>query len=197
MWCKLPLEISEFSPTPPHSDSVTSGRSPAASDKHSVPLSAAALPTDWGDWDSERRPISTQCLGSGSDSLTKTKAGRHFYGTCFHNLVLLGGYCVCFVVFTCRFLFRCNVILRSVPFWEVASNNIGLEYVQVVQVNVFRPLMLAPLPHTFETERQQRSTEQTLTSSVSEEPQTENVKSGLNENHILPAYVHTLVWNWV
>lgn len=67
----LPFEISEFSPTPPHSDSVTSGRSPAESDRHSVPLSAAALPTDCGDWDPERRPISTQCLGTCSDSLWK------------------------------------------------------------------------------------------------------------------------------
>lgn len=64
-----PFEISEFSPTPPHSDSVTSGRSLAESDRHSVPLSAAALPTDWGDWDPERRPVSTQCLGTGSVSL--------------------------------------------------------------------------------------------------------------------------------
>lgn len=66
----VPLEISEFSPTPPHKDKVTSGRSATAeSDKHSVPLSAAALPTDWGDWDPERPPISTQCLGTCSDSL--------------------------------------------------------------------------------------------------------------------------------
>lgn len=67
----IPLEISEFSPTPPHKDKVTSGRSAAAaeSDRHSVPLSAAALPTDWGDWDSERPPISAQCLGTCSDSL--------------------------------------------------------------------------------------------------------------------------------
>lgn len=64
-----PLEISEFSPTPPQSDSVTSGRSQAESDKHSVPLSAAALPTDWGDWDPEHLPASTQCLGTCSDSL--------------------------------------------------------------------------------------------------------------------------------
>lgn len=41
----------------------------AESDRHSVPLSAAALPTDWGDWDPERPPISTQCLGTFSDSL--------------------------------------------------------------------------------------------------------------------------------
>lgn len=54
---------------PPHSDRVTSGRSLGESDKLSVPLSAAALPTDWGEWDTERFPISTQCLGSCSGSL--------------------------------------------------------------------------------------------------------------------------------
>lgn len=74
---QLPLEISEFSPTPPHSDSVTSGRSPAESDRHSVPLSAAALPTDWGDWDPERCPVSTQCLLTCSDSLKQECRFRH------------------------------------------------------------------------------------------------------------------------
>lgn len=66
---KSPLGISEFSPTPPHSDSVTSGRSLEESDKHSVPLSAAPLPTDWGDWDPDRCPVSNQFFGTGSVSL--------------------------------------------------------------------------------------------------------------------------------
>lgn len=71
----LPLEISEFSLTPPQSDKVTSGRSPAESDRHSVPLSAAALPTDWGDWEPELLPVSTQFFGSCSDSLKHLQEG--------------------------------------------------------------------------------------------------------------------------
>lgn len=49
MSAAVPLDISEFSVRPPHRDRVTSGRSPAESERHSVPLSAAALPTDCGD----------------------------------------------------------------------------------------------------------------------------------------------------
>ena len=36
-----------------------------------------------------------------------------------------------------------------VPFWEVAGNNIRFKCNQVVQVNIFRALVLAPLAHTF------------------------------------------------
>lgn len=43
---------------------------------------------------------------------------------------------------------------RSVPFGEVPGNNIGIKCIQVIQVNIFRSLMLAPLPHTFMKERQ-------------------------------------------
>lgn len=70
---QIPLGISEFSATPPHKERVTSGRSLGESDKLSVPLSAATLPTDWGEWDTERRPTSTQCLGSCSGSLQGEK----------------------------------------------------------------------------------------------------------------------------
>lgn len=125
----VPLEISEFSPTPPHKDKVTSGRSAAAeSDKHSVPLSAAALPTDWGDWDSERPPISTQCLGTCSDSLKTDRV----------------------VIFTLQetLVFPMKFIL-FVPFGEIPGNNFRFKYIQVIQVNIFRSLMLAPLPHHF------------------------------------------------
>ena len=67
----VPLEISPFSLRPPQSESVTSGKSIAESDMHSVPLSAAALPTDWGDWDPERVSDSVHCLKPGSESLKK------------------------------------------------------------------------------------------------------------------------------
>lgn len=51
---------------------MTSGRSLGESDRLSVPLSAAPLPTDWGEWDTEHRPTSsTQCLGSCSGSLQR------------------------------------------------------------------------------------------------------------------------------
>lgn len=64
-----PLEISPFSLRPPHSDRVTSGRSMAESERHSVPLSAAALPTDWGDWEPDSVSDSGHCREPGSDSL--------------------------------------------------------------------------------------------------------------------------------
>lgn len=63
------MDISEFSVRPPHRDRVTSGRSLAESERHSVPLSAAALPTDWGDCEPEHIPESIQCLAAASDSL--------------------------------------------------------------------------------------------------------------------------------
>lgn len=89
-----PLEISEASFRPPHSDRVTSGRSPEESDRHSVPLSAAALPTDCGDWEPERCPFcrtSTQCLGTSSDSLKShsQKLGYFFFQNKF--LILYKG----------------------------------------------------------------------------------------------------------
>ncbi|TNN78778.1 hypothetical protein EYF80_010948 [Liparis tanakae] len=56
-----------------HRESVTSGRSLAESERHSVPLSAAALPTDWGDWDPESISESIQCFVAASDSLTTQK----------------------------------------------------------------------------------------------------------------------------
>lgn len=65
----VPLDISEFSVRPPHRDRVTSGRSLAESERHSVPLSAAALPTDCGDCEPERIPESIQCFAAASDSL--------------------------------------------------------------------------------------------------------------------------------
>lgn len=71
---QIPFGISEFSATPPHRDKVTSGRSLGESDRLSVPLSAAPLPTDWGEWDTERCPTSSaQCLGSCSSSLQEGK----------------------------------------------------------------------------------------------------------------------------
>lgn len=72
----IPLEISPFSLRPPQSESVTSGKSIAESDMHSVPLSAAALPTDWGDWEPERVSDSVHCLKPGSESLKKRSS--HF-----------------------------------------------------------------------------------------------------------------------
>lgn len=72
----IPLEISPFSLRPPQSESVTSGKSIAESDMHSVPLSAAALPTDWGDWEPERLSDSVHCLKPGSESLQKRES--HF-----------------------------------------------------------------------------------------------------------------------
>lgn len=112
---------------------MTSGRSAAAeSDKHSVPLSAAALPTDWGDWDSERPPISTQCLGTCSDSL---KTDRVVIFTLQETLVIP----MKFIWLTALF----------VPFGEIPGDNFRFKYIQVIQVNIFRSLMLAPLPHCF------------------------------------------------
>lgn len=68
-WCALPLEISPFSLRPPQRERVTSGKSMAESERHSVPLSAAALPTDCGDWEPENVSDSGHCLEPGSDSL--------------------------------------------------------------------------------------------------------------------------------
>lgn len=65
----VPLDISAFSVRPPHRERVTSGRSLAESERHSVPLSAAALPTDCGDCEPECIPESIQCLVAASDSL--------------------------------------------------------------------------------------------------------------------------------
>ncbi len=50
-------------------------------------------------------------------------------------------------------------IPRFVPFWEVPGNNIRFKCIQVIQVNVFRSLMLTPLPHTFMKARQETSTQ--------------------------------------
>lgn len=69
----VPLDISAFSVRPPHRERVTSGRSFAESERHSVPLSAAALPTDCGDCETERIPESIQCLLAASDSLEQKK----------------------------------------------------------------------------------------------------------------------------
>ncbi len=69
----VPLDISAFSVRPPHRDSVTSGRSLAESERHSVPLSAAALPTDCGDCEPECISESIQCLVAASDSLEQQK----------------------------------------------------------------------------------------------------------------------------
>lgn len=46
----VPL-LTALSPRPPQSDSDTAGGSIVESDRHSVPLSVAALPTDWGEPD--------------------------------------------------------------------------------------------------------------------------------------------------
>lgn len=126
----VPLEISEFSPTPPHKDRVTSGRSVAESDEHSVPLSAAALPTDWGDWDPEHPPISTQCLGTFSDSLKTVRLVIYAHGETPELRTKLA-------------------FINFVPFGEVPGDNFRFKYIQVIQVNIFRSLVLAPLPHTF------------------------------------------------
>lgn len=69
----IPFGISPFSLRPPQSDNVTSGKSIAESDIHSVPLSAAALPTDCGDWEPERVSDSIHCLEPGSESLKTRK----------------------------------------------------------------------------------------------------------------------------
>lgn len=50
---------------------MTSGRSMAESERHSVPLSAAALPTDCGDWEPENVSHSGHCLEPGSVSLCR------------------------------------------------------------------------------------------------------------------------------
>lgn len=82
----IPLEISPFSLRPPQSESVTSGKSIAESDMHSVPLSAAALPTDWGDWEPERVSDSVHCLKPGSESLKESEK----YFTLKKNVQILG-----------------------------------------------------------------------------------------------------------
>lgn len=89
----VPLEISPFSLRPPQSERVTSGKSIAESDMHSVPLSAAALPTDWGDWEPERVSDSAHCLKPGSESLQgRKKKGKKNH--IFHNY------------FTCKQMYR-------------------------------------------------------------------------------------------
>lgn len=40
-------------------------------------------------------------------------------------------------------------VSRYVPFWEVPGSNVRLECSEVFQVNIFRSLMLASLPHNF------------------------------------------------
>lgn len=69
----IPLEISPFSLRPPQRERVTSGKSMAESERHSVPLSAAALPTDCGDWEPESVSDSGHCLEPGSVSLQQGK----------------------------------------------------------------------------------------------------------------------------
>lgn len=59
---------------------MTSGKSMAESERHSVPLSAAALPTDCGDWEPESVSDSGHCLEPGSDSLW---AGNREKRICF------------------------------------------------------------------------------------------------------------------
>lgn len=39
--------------------------------------------------------------------------------------------------------------INFVPFGEVPGDNFRFKYIQVIQVNIFRSLVLAPLPHTF------------------------------------------------
>ena len=89
----IPLDISAFSLRPPHRDRVTSGRSPAESERHSVPLSAAALPTDWGDWVPEVDPWSAPERDVASISLEEEQTS-HFlmiftlFMTCHENWVI-------------------------------------------------------------------------------------------------------------
>ncbi len=52
---------------------MTSGRSLAESERHSVPLSAAALPTDCGDCEPECISESIQCFVAASDSLEQQR----------------------------------------------------------------------------------------------------------------------------
>lgn len=73
----VPLDISAFSVRPPHRERVTSGRSLVESERHSVPLSAAALPTDCGDCEPERISESIQCLAAASVSLKKNKREKN------------------------------------------------------------------------------------------------------------------------
>lgn len=85
----VPLDISAFSVRPPHRESVTSGRSLAESERHSVPLSAAALPTDWGDWEPECISESIQCFVAASDSLTTQKRTTRADGSFGFKIVRL------------------------------------------------------------------------------------------------------------
>lgn len=215
----VPLEISEFSPTPPHSDRVTSGRSPAESDRHSVPLSAAALPTDWGDWDPERLPISTQCLGTCSDSLETHRQTVQFHrvvttaAAIFTSFAHVSGriktqYCGPIQKLSMNVLsppehvlIHSYIILNEVtwlhllgfvPFWEVPSNNVWFKCIQVVQVNIFRALMLAPLPHTFVKAAEEMTVR--VYSEIFSLPLNrcmwkQTLNSGPNRNHILPVHI--------
>lgn len=132
--CCLPLLIWASSPRPPQSDRETWGRSQAESERHSVPLSAAALPTDWGDWEPERRPTSTQCWATGSHSLTTQNNTTPLRTT---QLRMVDKHCVCGGM----------RLLSCVLFREVACHHVGLQSSDVIQVNVLWALMLTPLPH--------------------------------------------------
>lgn len=54
-----------------------------------------------------------------------------------------------------------------VPFGEIPGNNFRFKYIQVIQVNIFRSLMLAPLPHRFMREKKDMIVLFYLTSSSS------------------------------
>lgn len=104
MCAGVPLDISAFSVRPPHRERVTSGRSLAESERHSVPLSAAALPTDCGDCEPECIPESIQCLVAASDSLeqqkrTKCHSTDHqvFYTTSSFPFLIRAGQAVTFI----------------------------------------------------------------------------------------------------
>lgn len=71
---------------------MTSGKSMAESERHSVPLSAAALPTDCGDWEPESVSDSGHCLEPGSDSLWEENREKIicFITTSFISSLLYG-----------------------------------------------------------------------------------------------------------
>ena len=56
--CHTPWLMRLVSPTQPQRDILTSMGSVVESDRYSVPLSMAPLPTDWGDWVPELDPWS-------------------------------------------------------------------------------------------------------------------------------------------
>lgn len=87
---RVPLDISAFSVRPPHRERVTSGRSLVESERHSVPLSAAALPTDCGDCEPECISESIQCLAAASVSLEKKKEKEKKMVTICHDTGLSG-----------------------------------------------------------------------------------------------------------